>query len=149
MKNVKEKEQKNKNLNLEVIREMLVWSIRPKTSDYYPNLGCALSGEQIYNTGLVKRKNGKVERLHEPINDFIVDFGFDKLMEYGDILPCIYNKADIFEQVVKDFNMPDEDKPYLWKFLTDFSIDQFFKGEISYDFITFLLKYNFRVALLQ
>lgn len=149
MKNVKEKEQKNKNLNLEVIREMLVWSIRPKTSDYYPNLGCALSGEQIYNTGLVKRKNGKIERLHEPINDFIVDFGFDKLMEYGDILPCIYNKADIFEQVVKDFNMPDEDKPYLWKFLTDFSIDQFFKGEISYDFITFLLKYNFRVALLQ
>lgn len=149
MKNVKEKEQKNKNLNLEIIREMLVWSIRPKTSDYYPFLGCALSGEQIYNTGLVKRKNGKVERLHEPVNDFIVDFGFDKLMEYGDILPCIYNKADIFEQVVKDFNMPDEDKPYLWKFLTDFSIDQFFKGEISYDFITFLLKYNFRVALLQ
>ena len=149
MKNVKEKEQKNKNLNLEIIREMLVWSIRPKTSDYYPFLGCALSGEQIYNTGLVKRKNGKIERLHEPINDFIVDFGFDKLMEYGDILPCIYNKADIFEQVVKDFEMPDEDKPYLWKFLTDFSIDQFFKGEISYDFITFLLKYNFRVALLQ
>ena len=149
MKNVKEKEQKNKNLNLEIIREMLVWSIRPKTSDYYPFLGCALSGEQIYNTGLVKRKNGKIERLHEPINDFIVDFGFDKLKEYGDILPCIYNKADIFEQVVKDFNMPDEDKPYLWKFLTDFSIDQFLKGEISYDFITFLLKYNFRVALLQ
>ena len=149
MKNVKEKEQKNKNVNLEVIREMLVWSIRPKTSDYYPVLGCALSGEQIYNTGLVKRKNGKVERLHEPINDFIVDFGFDKLMEYGDILRCIYNKADIFEQVVKDFEMPDEDKPYLWKFLTDFSIDQFFKGEISYDFIMFLLKYNFRVALLQ
>ena len=143
------KEQENKNLNLEVIREMLVWSIRPKTSDYYPVLGCALSGEQIYNTGLVKRKNGKIERLHEPINDFIVDFGFDKLMEYGDILPCIYNKADIFEQVVKDFEMPDEDKPYLWKFLTDFSIDQFFKGEISYDFIMFLLKYNFRVALLQ
>ena len=143
------KEQKNKNLNLEVIREMLVWSIRPKTGDYYPVLGCALSGEQIYNTGLVKRKNGKIERLHEPINDFIVDFGFDKLMEYGDILPCIYNKADIFEQVVKDFEMPDEDKPYLWKFLTDFSIDQFFKGEISYDFIMFLLKYNFRVALLQ
>ena len=136
-------------MNLEVIREMLVWSIRPKTSEYYPVLGCALSGEQIYNTGLVKRKNGKVERLHEPINDFIVDFGFDKLMEYGDILPCIYNKADIFEQVVKDFEMPDEDKPYLWKFLTDFSIDQFFKGEISYDFIMFLLKYNFRVALLQ
>lgn len=139
----------NKNQNLEIIREMLVWSIRPKTSDYYPFLGCALSGEQIYNTGLVKRKNGKIERLHEPINDFIVDFGFDKLKEYGDILPCIYNKADIFEQVVKDFEMPDEDKQYLWKFLTDFSIDQFFKGEISYDFITFLLKYNFRVALLQ
>ena len=128
---------------------MLVSRIRPKTADYYPVLGCALSGEQIYNTGLVKRKNGKIERLHEPINDFIVDFGFDKLMEYGDILPCIYNKADIFEQVVKDFEMPDEDKPYLWKFLTDFSIDQFFKGEISYDFIMFLLKYNFRVALLQ
>lgn len=149
MKNVKEKEQKNKNFELEVIREMLVWSIRPKTGEYYPFLGCALSGEQIYNTGLVKRKNGKIERLHEPVNDFIVDFGFDKLKEYGDLLPSIYNKADIFEQVVKDFEMPDEDKPYLWKFLTDFSIDQFFKGEISYDFITFLLKYNFRVALLQ
>ena len=53
----------------------------------------------------------------------------------------------IFEEVVKDFKMTDEDKTHLWKLLTDFSIDQFLNNEQDYDFLAFLWKYNFSIGL--
>ena len=65
------------------------------------------------------------------------------------MLDPICNIKDIFEHVVKDFNMPDEDKPHLWKLLTDFTIDKFYNLEISYDFLNFLFKYNFRISILK
>lgn len=133
-----------KELCYQKLKYFLNWSIRPDNNSYYPALRCYKAFRPIYETGLVKDKKGKVTRLSKSHWDCTLDYLDDK-----DMLPGICNIKDIFEQVVKDFNMPDEDKPYLWKFLTDFSIDQFFKGEISYDFIMFLLKYNFRVALLQ
>ena len=55
------------------------------------------------------------------------------------------NINKIFEQVVKDFNMPDKDKPHLWKLLTDFKINQVINNELSDDFELFLTKYNFKI----
>lgn len=74
-------------------------------------------------------------------------YGSDSLFDkYGD---CETNDTKvIFEEAPKDFNMSDKDKQYLLKLLTDFSIEQFLKGEISYDFLEFLWKYNFHIGII-
>lgn len=53
----------------------------------------------------------------------------------------------IFEEIVKDFKMKDEDKPYLWKLLTDFSIEKFLNDEYDDDFLSFLSYYNFSISV--
>lgn len=130
---------------LEKINHFLNWSIRPDNNSYYPVLRCYKGYKPVYETGLIKDKNRKVVRLHKWIGDFTPL----ETANYGDTLFCIYNAKDIFEQVIKDFKVSEADKPHLWKFLTDFSIEQFFKTEISIDFLNFLYKYNFRISLLQ
>lgn len=129
----------------EKINHFLNWSIRPDNNSYYPVLRCYKGYKPVYETGLIKDKNRKVVRLPKWIGDFTPQ----ETANYGDTLFCIYNAKDIFEQVIKDFKVSEADKPHLWKFLTDFSIEQFFKAEISIDFLNFLYKYNFRISLLQ
>ena len=53
----------------------------------------------------------------------------------------------IFEEVVNDFKMTDKDKPYLWKLLTDFSIEKFLNDEYDYDFLCFLQYYSFSISV--
>ena len=53
----------------------------------------------------------------------------------------------IFEEVVNDFKMTDKDKPYLWKLLTDFSIEKFLNDEYDYDFLLFLQYYSFSISV--
>ena len=53
----------------------------------------------------------------------------------------------IFEDFVNVFKISDEDKPYLWKLLTDFSIEKFLKNEYDYDFLLFLRCYNFSIRV--
>ena len=53
----------------------------------------------------------------------------------------------IFEEIVKDFKMKDEDKPYLRKLLTDFSIEKFLNDEYDDDFLSFLSYYNFSISV--
>lgn len=53
----------------------------------------------------------------------------------------------IFEEAAKEFNMSNKEKPYLWKLLTDFSIEKFFNDEYDHDFVAFLQKYNFRIGV--
>ena len=91
---------------------------------------------------------------------------------FDDIRPVLYSEADekptyvsdslmdnygitetddtnlIFEEVVNDFKMTDKDKPYLWKLLTDFSIEKFLKDEYDYDFLCFLRCYNFSIRVM-
>lgn len=73
-------------------------------------------------------------------------YGSDSLMDnYG-----IYETTDtklIFEEVVKEFKMSNKDKPYLWKLLTDFSIEKFFNDKYDHDFVAFLEDYNFRIGV--
>ena len=126
------------------LKYFLNWSIRPDNNSYYPALRCYKAFRPIYETGLIKDKKGKVTRLSKSHWDCTLDTLDDK-----DMLPGICNIKDIFEHVVKDFNMPDEDKPHLWKLLTDFTIEKFYNLEISYDFLNFLFKYNFRISILK
>ena len=73
-------------------------------------------------------------------------YGSDSLMDnYG-----FYETTDtklIFEAAVIDFNMSDKDKPYLWKLLTDFSIEKFLNDEYDDDFLNFLFNYNFHICV--
>ena len=60
----------------------------------------------------------------------------------------ITNKKKIFEEVVKDFKMTDEDKRHLYRLLTSFDLDDYLDyGEYySKEFRDFLKKYNFIYA---
>ena len=53
----------------------------------------------------------------------------------------------IFEDFVNVFKISDEDKPYLWKLLTDFSIEKFLNDEYDYDFLLFLQYYSFSISV--
>ena len=140
----KAKTESEKELCSAKLKNFLNWSIRPDNNSYYPALRCYKDFRPIYETGLIKDKKGKVTRSPKSFWDCTIDAINDK-----DMLPGICNIKDIFEQVAKDFNMPDEDKPHLWKLLTDFTIEKFYNLEISYDFLNFLFKYNFRISLLK
>lgn len=139
-----EKTETEKEKCYQKLKYFLNWSIRPDNNSYYPALRCYKAFRPIYETGLIKDKKGKVTRLSKSHWDCTIDYLNDK-----DMLPGICNIKDIFEHVVKDFNMPDEDKPHLWNLLTDFTIDKFYNLEISYDFLNFLFKYNFRISILK
>ena len=54
----------------------------------------------------------------------------------------------IFEAAVKDFKLLDEEKPHLWKLLTDFSIEKFLNTKQDPEFLGFLQKYGFRICVL-
>lgn len=135
------KEETNKNLNLEVIREMLVWSIRPKTSDYYPVLHCWMDGTLVYQNGIFKDKNGKEVSLQHGK----VEYSYDELRDIKDATPEYKNVNELFKLIVKDFKISEADKPQLFRLLTDFSVEQLFKSEGSYEFIAFLSNYNFNL----
>ena len=75
-------------------------------------------------------------------------YGSDSLFDkYGD---CETNDIKvIFEEAPKDFKMSDKDKQYLWKLLTDFSIEQFLNNEQDNDFLNFLCNYHFRIGIIS
>ena len=63
---------------------------------------------------------------------------------------CVTETNDInviFEDTVNVFKISDEDKPYLWKLLTDFSIEKFLNDEYDDDFLNFLFTYNFHICV--
>ena len=53
----------------------------------------------------------------------------------------------IVEDFVNVFKISDEDKQYLWKLLTDFSIEKFLNDEYDDDFLNFLFNYNFHICV--
>ena len=140
-----EKTETEKEKCYQKLKYFLNWSIRPDNNSYYPVLRCYKAFRPIYETGLIKDKKGKVTRLPKSSWDYCA---LDDV-NLEDMFDPICNIKDIFEHVVKDFNMQDEDKPHLWKLLTDFTIDRFYNLEISYDFLNFLFKYNFRISILK
>ena len=74
-------------------------------------------------------------------------YGSDSLFDKYD--DCETNDTKIiFEEAPKDFKMSDKDKQYLWKLLTDFSIEKFLNTKQDADFINFLWKYNFRIGII-
>ena len=73
-------------------------------------------------------------------------YGSDSLFDKYD--DCETNDIKvIFEEAPKDFKMSDKDKQYLWKLLTDFSIEKFLNDEQDNDFLNFLCNYNFRIGI--
>lgn len=117
----------------------LEWSIRPDKFQPYPELSCSVYGKPMYDTGLVKDKNGNQIRITAKT--------FWKVpKKYTIYIEPEKNINKIFEQVVKDFNMSDEDKPHLWKLLTDFKFNHVINNEINDDFELFLSKYNFKIC---
>lgn len=117
----------------------LEWSIRPDKFQPYPELSCSINGKPMYDTGLVKDKNGNQIRITAKT--------FWKVpKKYTIYIEPEKNINKIFDQVVKDFEMSDKDKPHLFKLLTDFKINQVISNEISDDFELFLSKYNFKIC---
>ena len=74
---------------------------------------------------------------------YVSDSLFDKygITETNDI-------KVIFEEAPKDFKMSDKEKQYLWKILTDFSIEKFLNDEQDNDFLNFLWNYHFRIGII-
>lgn len=56
------------------------------------------------------------------------------------------NKTE-FEQVVKDFNILESEKPYLKKYMYDFSVKDLCTLNKNRDFAKFLVKYDFTLKL--
>ena len=106
----------------QTIKNVLVWCISPNTNKTYQRLLC-----YAYN---------KVEYQQVNNNGF-------KIPER-----TIADKKNIFEEVVKDFKMTNEDKRYLHYLLTNFDLDDYLDyGEYySKEFKDFLKKYNFIYA---
>ena len=127
------------------IKRYVNWSIRPDNNSYYPVLRCCKTDKPVYETGIIKSKYRKAVKSPKWLGDFTPQ----ETAIYGDTIFCLFNIKEIFEQVVKDFKISEADKPHLWKFLTDFSIEQFFNAEISIDFLNFLYRYNFRISLVK
>ena len=117
----------------------LYWSISLDRFQPYPELSCLINGKPVYHTGLVQDKNGKQIRITAKTL-------WNLPKKYTIYAKPEKNINKIFEQVVKDFNMLYEDKPHLWKLLTDFTIDQLINNEISDDFEQFLIRYNFKIC---
>ena len=69
-------------------------------------------------------------------------------LEYYYGIYTTYDPNLIFEAAFNDFKMSDEDKPHLWKLLTDFSIEDFLNNEQDPEFLGFLQKYDFRICVL-
>lgn len=121
------------------IHSALEWSIRPDKFQPFPELSCSINEKPMYYTGLVKDKNGNQIRITAKT--------FWKVpKKYTIYIEPEKNINKIFEHVVKDFNMSDEDKPHLWKLLTDFKINHVINNEINDDFELFLSKYNFKIC---
>ena len=104
----------------EKLTKHLYWSIKKKFGDYVPVLYAGEGKEPTY--------------------------GSDSLLNTYDYCETKDIKV-IFKEVAKDFKMSDKDKQYLWKLLTDFSIEQFLNNEQDYDFLEFLWKYNFHIGV--
>lgn len=56
------------------------------------------------------------------------------------------NKAE-FDKVAKDFNILESEKPYLKKYMYDFSVKDLYTLNKNRDFANFLVKYNFTLKL--
>lgn len=119
----------------------LDWDIRPYKHSYYPVLSCWMNGTLVYESGIFKDKNGKEVSLQHGK----VEYSSDELSGLKDTTPKFKNVNELFKQIVKDFKISEEDKPQLFRLLTDFSPKQLFKSEGSYEFIAFLHNYNFKL----
>ena len=108
----------------QTIKNVLVWRISPNTNKTYPCLWC-------------------YAYLHNK-------FEYQQVNHNGFRIPerTITDKKNIFEEVVKDFKMTNEEKRYLHYLLTNFDLDDYLDyGEYySKQFKDFLKKYNFSYA---
>lgn len=119
----------------------LDWDIRPYKHSYYPVLSCWMGRAIVYESGIFKDKNGKEVSLQHGK----VEYSSDELSGLKDTTPKFKNVNELFKQIVKDFKISEEDKPQLFRLLTDFSPKQLFKSKGSYEFIAFLYNYNFNL----
>ena len=134
MKNVKEKQYTS-------MSDGLDWDIRPYKHSYYPVLSCWMDGTLVYESGIFKDENGKEVSLQHGK----IEYTNDELSELKDATPKFKNVNELFNQIVKDFRISEEDKPQLFRLLTDFSVEHLFKSKGSPEFIMFLYNYNFNL----
>ena len=134
MKNVKEKQYTS-------MSDGLDWDIRPYKHSYYPVLSCWMDGTLVYESGIFKDENGKEVSLQHGK----IEYTNDELSKLKDATPKFKNVNELFNQIVKDFRISEEDKPQLFRLLTDFSVEHLFKSKGSPEFIMFLYNYNFNL----
>ena len=134
MKNVKEKQYTS-------MSDGLDWDIRPYKHSYYPVLSCWMDGTLVYESGIFKDENGKEVSLQHGK----IEYTNDELSELKDATPKFKNVNELFNQIVKDFRISEEDKPQLFRLLTDFSVEHLFKSKGSPEFIMFLYNYSFNL----
>ena len=98
-------------------------------------------------------------------NKFITNFTWELTKEYQDYENVLYGAEDmkpkyfakhdgditdtkeIFERVVKDFEIQDKDYQYLFKVLSNLSLNSLLNDEEDYRFLDFLSRYNFKVGI--
>lgn len=88
-----------------------------------------------------RRKKHKSLTLSDTNKYFGYDDGDDY---YFSILTT--NKAE-FDKVAKDFNILESEKPYLKKYMYDFSVKDLYTLNKNRDFAKFLVKYNCTLKL--
>lgn len=108
----------------QTIKNVLVWRISQNTNKTYQHLWCYA---YLHNKFEYQQVNHNGFKIHER---------------------TITDKKNIFEEVVKDFKMTNEDKRYLHYLLTNFDLDDYLDyGEYySKELKDFLKKYNFIYA---
>lgn len=80
-----------------------------------------------------------------------LETGISKYKYFSKDVGNITNIKEIFERVVKDFEISDEDLPCLFGLLSNFSIDNFLNCTsyctYNYNLYKFLTKYNFKIGI--
>ena len=128
---------------METILENLTWAIRPEYfKNFYPVL-CKLPNKKIvYQTGIVTHIDGKKTTLTKPVVECA------QQLELSDVIYLdkeITDINEIYKQTIKDFEILNEYKTFLFKLLTgDFNIKDFLNSKICNTKLEeFLYKYNF------
>lgn len=128
---------------METILENLTWAISPAFSkNFYPVL-CKLPNKKImYQTGIVAHIDGKKTTLKKPVVEC------KQQLELSDVIYLdkeITDINEIYKQTIKDFEILNEDKTFLFKLLSgDFNIKDFLNSKTcNAKLEAFLYKYNF------
>lgn len=147
----KEEEKMTNQENVKVIESdgsNLVWGIWPNESEVYPQLFRVPDYEATYNDGIIQLSDGKEVKLTK---EMLRSCSKEKINELHSMVEDITDPDEVFELVMKDFNMLESEKPYLEKLIYDdnFKVTDLLRLDENDGFWKFLRKYNFRIGVAE